>query len=66
MNWKNFVCSVVCLAGMTCAEAVNYTPENVHYSVPDSLVGEKVHVKVYSEKIVILYGNRENKNTAKA
>lgn len=23
MNWKNFVCSVVCLAGMTCAEAVN-------------------------------------------
>lgn len=29
MNWKNFVCSVVCLAGMTCAEAVNYTPENV-------------------------------------
>lgn len=27
MNWKNFVCSVVCLAGMTCAEAVNYTPE---------------------------------------
>ena len=30
--------------------------KNVHYSVPDSLVGEKVHVKVYSEKIVILYG----------
>ncbi len=28
--------------------------KNVHYSVPDSLVGEKVHVKVYSEKIVIL------------
>ena len=24
--------------------------KNVHYSVPDSLVGEKVHVKVYSEK----------------
>ena len=30
--------------------------KNVHYSVPDSLVGEKVHVKVYSEKIVILCG----------
>ena len=29
--------------------------KNVHYSVPDSLVGEKVHVKVYSEKIVILH-----------
>jgi hypothetical protein len=33
MNWKNFVCSVVCLAGMTCAEAVNYTPENVSASI---------------------------------
>ena len=28
--------------------------KNVHYSVPYSLVGEKIHVKVYSEKIVIL------------
>ena len=33
--------------------------KNVHYSVPDSLVGEKVHVKVYSEKIVILYGKEK-------
>ena len=33
MNWKNFVCSVVCLAGMTCAEAVNYTPDNVSASI---------------------------------
>lgn len=30
---ENFVCSVVCLAGMTCAEAVNYTPENVSASI---------------------------------
>ncbi|WP_430438632.1 hypothetical protein [Phocaeicola vulgatus] len=27
--------------------------KNVHYSVPDSLVGEKVHVKVYLKKIGI-------------
>ncbi len=33
--------------------------KNVHYSVPDSLVGEKVHVKVYSEKIVILHGKEK-------
>ena len=33
--------------------------KNVHYSVPDSLVGEKVHVKVYREKIVILYGKEK-------
>lgn len=33
--------------------------KNVHYSVPDSLVGEKVNVKVYSEKIVILYGKEK-------
>lgn len=30
MNWKNFVCSVVCLAGMTCAEAVNYKIGRAH------------------------------------
>lgn len=29
---------------------------HVHYSVPDTLVGEKVRVKVYSEKVVILHG----------
>ena len=33
--------------------------KNVHYSVPDSLVGEKVHVGVYSEKIVILHGKEK-------
>ncbi len=33
--------------------------KNVHYSVPDSLVGEKVHVKVASEKIVILHGKEK-------
>ncbi len=32
--------------------------KNVHYSVPDSC-GEKVHVKVYSEKIVILHGKEK-------
>lgn len=30
--------------------------KNVHYSVPDQYVGEKLSVKVYSEKIVILRG----------
>lgn len=30
--------------------------KNVHYSVPDNLVGEKLQVKIYSEKIVILNG----------
>lgn len=30
--------------------------KHVHYSVPDTLVGEKVRVKIYSEKIVILHG----------
>ena len=25
MNWKNFVCSVVCLAGMTCGSCELYT-----------------------------------------
>lgn len=29
MNWKNFVCSVVCLVGMICVEVVNYILENV-------------------------------------
>ena len=39
---------------------VNYQHEKCsYYSVPDSLVGEKVHVKVYSEKIVILYGKEK-------
>lgn len=33
--------------------------KNVRYPVPDSLVGEKVNVKVYSEKIVILYGKEK-------
>lgn len=28
--------------------------KNVHYSVPDNLIGEKLLVKIYSEKIVIL------------
>lgn len=28
-----------------------------HYSVPDTLVGKIVTVKMYSEKIVILFGN---------
>ena len=38
---------------------VNYQHENVHYSVPDSSLWKKVHVKVYSEKIVILYGKEK-------
>ena len=29
--------------------------KNIHYSVPDTLVGKTVWVKIYSEKIVILY-----------
>ena len=29
--------------------------KNIHYSVPDTLVGKKVWLKIYSEKIVILY-----------
>lgn len=33
--------------------------KNVHYSVPDSLVGEKVHVKVYSEKSSSCTGRRK-------
>lgn len=28
-----------------------------HYSVPDTLVGKTVTVKIYSEKLVILYNN---------
>ena len=46
-----------------CFEVCEYTVDkwstvsmkNIHYSVPDSLVGEKVQVKIYSEKIVILH-----------
>lgn len=46
-----------------CFEVCEYTVDkwstvsmkNIHYSVPDSLVGEKVLVKIYSEKIVILH-----------
>ena len=31
--------------------------KNIHYSVPDTLVGEKtVSVKIYSEKVVIFHG----------
>lgn len=30
---------------------------NVHYSVPDSLVGQRVRVKVYSEKVVAFSGS---------
>lgn len=49
---------------MGCFELAEYTVDkwstiqmkHVHYSVPDSLVGEKVSVKIYSEKIVILSG----------
>jgi hypothetical protein len=49
-----------------CFEMTEYTVDkwstinmqHVHYSVPDTLVGEKVQVKVYSEKIVILH-NKE-------
>lgn len=33
--------------------------KNVHYSVPDNLVGEKLLVKIYSEKIVILNGREK-------
>ncbi len=33
--------------------------KNVHYSVPDCLVGESVQVKVYSEKIVVLHGKEK-------
>lgn len=29
--------------------------KNIHYSVPDTLVGKKVGVKIYSDKIVMLY-----------
>ena len=31
------------------------TCNNVHYSVPDSLVGKRVKVKIYSEKITVFY-----------
>jgi len=30
-----------------------------HYPVPDTLVGKTVTVKIYSEKLVILYGNKK-------
>ncbi|WP_408636475.1 IS21 family transposase [Phocaeicola paurosaccharolyticus] len=33
--------------------------KNVHYSVPDNLVGEKLLVKIYSEKVVILNGREK-------
>lgn len=33
--------------------------KSVHYSVPDSLVGKKVSVKIYSEKIVIFHGGKK-------
>lgn len=33
--------------------------KNVYYFVFDFFVGEKVYVKVYSEKIVILYGKEK-------
>ena len=33
MNWKNLVCSVMLLVGITCAEAVNFTPDNVSASI---------------------------------
>jgi hypothetical protein len=50
-----------------CFEVAEYTVDkwstismkHVHYSVPDHLVGEKVLVKVYSEKIVILSGKEK-------
>lgn len=50
-----------------CFEVAEYTVDkwatihmkHVHYSVPDTLVGEKVRVKVYSEKIVILHGKEK-------
>ena len=32
------------------------TVDGVHYSVPDRLVGSQVAVKLYSERIVVLYG----------
>lgn len=30
--------------------------KNIHYSVPDTLVGKTVSVKIYSEKIVVFHG----------
>ena len=30
--------------------------KNIHYSVPDTLVGKTVSVKIYSEKVVIFHG----------
>lgn len=50
-----------------CFEAHEYTVDkwstismkNVHYSVPDRFVGEKVQVKIYSEKIVVLHGKEK-------
>lgn len=50
-----------------CFEVTEYTVDkwstisirHVHYSVPDHLVGEKVQVKLYSEKIVVLYGKEK-------
>lgn len=52
---------------MGCFEVSEYTVDkwatislkNVHYSVPDNLVGEKLLVKIYSEKIVILNGKEK-------
>ena len=50
-----------------CFEVAEYTVDkwatihmkHVHCSVPDTLVGEKVRVKIYSEKIVILHGKEK-------
>lgn len=50
-----------------CFERLTYTVykwstityENNHYSVPDKFVGEKIDIKVYSEKIVIMDGREK-------
>lgn len=56
-----------CINEMGCFELADYKVDKwstismkaVHYSVPDTLVGKIVTVKIYSEKLVILHG--ENK-----
>lgn len=52
---------------MGCFEMADYSVDkwatvclrNVHYSVPDRLVGKKVSVKLYSEKIVVFHDGKK-------
>lgn len=56
-----------CVNEMGCFEIADYKVDKwstismkcSHYSVPDTLVGKTVTVKIYSEKLVILYNNEK-------